>query len=317
RLGILYSYPDWIIEAWLGRLGGEDVTQLCQWFNQPPTIDLRINQQQTSIEVVAAAFQAADLPCTQVNGLPHALRLLERPGQIQSLPGFQDGWWTIQDASAQLVGYLLDPQPGETVVDACAAPGGKATHIAELMGDKGVILACDRNPARLRRVTENSGRLRLTAIVTQVRDCSVDNGVMDDGRSDGSCGPSVQVEGADRVLVDAPCSGLGTLHRHADARWRQTAAGISKLAQLQSQILTQAAGWVKPGGTLVYSTCTLLPEENEAVVKGFLSQNPQWSLNPPISEPLFSPYLCPEGWLTVWPHQHNMDGFFMARLKRD
>lgn len=316
RLGILHSYPNWIVAAWLTMLAAEEVTQICEWFNQPPAIDLRVNPQQTSVQVVEAALQSANLACTRVNGLPHALRLLERPGQIQALPGFQEGWWSIQDASAQLVGYLLDPQPGETVIDACAAPGGKTTHIAELMGDEGTVWACDRNRSRLRKVTENSGRLRLTSIKTQVRDCSIGDGRVDD-LDQGAIATGPEPEIADRVLVDAPCSGLGTLHRHADARWRQTAEGIEKLAHLQSQILEQAAGWVKPGGTLVYSTCTLLPQENEGVVRRFLDHHPQWRLSPPENQSLFIPYLRPEGWLTVWPHQHNMDGFFMARLKRD
>ncbi|NEQ96663.1 MAG: 16S rRNA (cytosine(967)-C(5))-methyltransferase [Cyanothece sp. SIO2G6] len=316
RLGILHSYPNWIIEAWLAMWDVEAVTQLCHWFNQPPSIDLRVNSEQVSVQAVEAALQTVSLAYTKVNGLPQALRLLERPGQIQSLPGFQEGWWSIQDTSAQLVGYLLDPQPGESIIDACAAPGGKTTHIAELMGDKGTVWACDRNPSRLRKVTENSGRLRLKSIKTHARDCSVRDGNMDDTNQTATAF-FAEEEIADRVLVDAPCSGLGTLHRHADARWRQTAAGIGKLADLQVQLLTQTARWLKPGGTLVYSTCTLLAEENEAVVTRFLDHHPQWSLSPPIAQPLFEPYLQPEGWLTVWPHHHDMDGFFMARLRRD
>lgn len=248
RLGILHSFPDWIIQVWLEQLGLADTEQLCEWMNQSPTIDLRINPLRTSIEEVEAALQSAGILVRRVSHLPQALRLIGSAGSIQKLPGFREGWWTVQDSSAQLVSHLLDPQPGEVVIDACAAPGGKTTHIAELMADKGKIWACDRTPSRLRKLQENSQRLNLQSIQVYT--------------GDSRHSPQFQ-NTADRVLLDAPCSGLGTMHRHADARWRQTPESVRELSVLQKEFITHTSNFVKLGGVLVYATCTLHPAENE------------------------------------------------------
>ncbi|MGL4374807.1 MAG: 16S rRNA (cytosine(967)-C(5))-methyltransferase RsmB, partial [Microcoleaceae cyanobacterium] len=144
RLGILYSFSDWMIKLWLEEIGEIETEKLCDWFNQSPTIDLRINPLKTTISEVETAFQSQGISVSRLPYLPQALRLNGSIGAIQKLPGYQEGWWTIQDSSAQLVTHLLDPQPGEFIIDACAAPGGKTTHIAELMQDRGRILACDK-----------------------------------------------------------------------------------------------------------------------------------------------------------------------------
>jgi 16S rRNA (cytosine967-C5)-methyltransferase len=203
----------------------------------------------------------------------------------------------VQDASAQLVSQILNPQPGDVVIDACAAPGGKTMHIAELMHDQGTIWACDRTPSRLKRLTQNLTRLQLHSIQIATGDSQT----------------MKQFQGqADRVLVDAPCSGLGTLHRHADARWRQTPASIADLATQQLVLLNNTATWVKPGGCLVYATCTTHPQETTMVVEQFLGQNPGWQLEP---------IAWPEGeaaqpTLTLWPHRQQMDGFFVGKFLR-
>jgi 16S rRNA (cytosine967-C5)-methyltransferase len=137
RLGVLHSFPDWIIKMWLEELGEEETEQLCEWLNQSPTIDLRVNPLRVSIEDVEAVMQKAGVDVRRVPQLPQALRVAGGTGTIQKLPGFSEGWWTIQDSSAQLVSHLLDPQAGDVVIDACAAPGGKTTHIAELMEMRG------------------------------------------------------------------------------------------------------------------------------------------------------------------------------------
>ncbi|MDJ1176627.1 16S rRNA (cytosine(967)-C(5))-methyltransferase [Roseofilum capinflatum] len=308
RWAILHSYPDWIVEKWLTQLGEGETEQLCEWFNRPPTLDLRVNIHKISVEEVEKAFEEADIPVERLPYSPQGLRLLQRVGAVQQLPGFVQGWWSIQDGSAQLVGYLVDPQPGEVVIDGCAAPGGKTTHLAELMGDRGTIWGCDRQQSRLKKVSQNAQRLDLHSIQTRVGDIRE----MADFTGKG-----------DRVLVDAPCSGLGTLHRHADARWRQSPESIEQLSVLQQELLEKAATWVKPGGILVYSTCTLDPQENEQVIGRFLDQNSQWKIDLVQSrqrcralspEPL-APLSTPEGWIKVWPHRHQMDGFFMARLQ--
>jgi len=300
RLGVLYSFPDWMIQMWVEQLGIEETEQLCEWLNQSPSIDLRVNPRRTSIEEVEAAMQVAGVDVRRVPPLPQALRVVGGTGTIQKLPGFNEGWWTVQDSSAQLVSHLLDPQVGEVVIDACAAPGGKTTHIAELIGDEGKIWACDRAASRLRKLRENTQRLQLRSI--QI--CTGD-----------SRNFSQFTNSADRVLLDAPCSGLGTLHRRPDIRWRVTPATVQELSVLQRELLERASTWVKPGGTLVYATCTLHPQENEDVIQLFLAHHSHWKIEPPPPDSPLSAFSTPQGWLKVWSHRHQMDGFFMVRLK--
>jgi len=301
QLGILHSFPDWIIQVWLEQLGFEQTEQLCQWMNKTPTIDLRINPLVTSLESVEAALQTVGVECQRLPHLPQGLRLMSSSGAIQNLPGFHSGWWTVQDSSAQLVGYLLDPQPGEVIIDACAAPGGKTTHIAELMGDKGKIWACDRTPSRLRKLQQNAQRLNLKSIEI----CAGDSRDFSQFNSIG-----------DRVLLDVPCSGLGTLHRHADARWRQTPQKVEELALLQQELITHAATFVKLGGVMVYATCTLHSRENEDVITNFLASHPHWQIEPTATSSPLATYASSQGWLKVLPHRQDMDGFFMVRLRK-
>lgn len=301
RLGILHSFPDWIIQVWLAQLGLAETEKLCEWMNQTPTIDLRINPLRTSIEEVETALKSAGILARRIPNLPQALRLIGNTGSIQKLPGFKDGWWVVQDASAQLVGHLLDPQPGEVIVDACAAPGGKTTHIAELIQDRGTVWAGDRTASRLRKLKENAQRLNLHSIQICIGD---------------SRNLPQFYNAADRVLLDAPCSGLGTLHRHADARWRQTPESVQELSTLQKELLAHTSKFVKAGGVLVYATCTLHPAENEDVITQFLTENTDWQIEPPSPNSLDSCYTTQHGWLKVWPHNQDMDGFFMVRLRK-
>ncbi|HEY9734623.1 MAG TPA: 16S rRNA (cytosine(967)-C(5))-methyltransferase [Trichocoleus sp.] len=300
-LGVQHSYPDWIVQLWRDCLSLEETESLCRWFNQAPHIDLRVNACRTSVDIVEAAFQAAGVKTERLVPLPTGLRLTNHIGSLTALPGYEEGWWSVQDASAQLVAYMVNPQPEEVVIDACAAPGGKATHLAELMGDTGTVWACDRTTSRLKKIRTNSSRLQLNSLKTYTGDSR------DLPRFHGQ---------ADRVLVDAPCSGLGTLHRHADARWRQSPESIQALPELQLALLTEAARWLKPQGSLVYATCTLNPQENQGVVKSFLAQNPEWRIQPPEASSPVAPWVTEQNWVEVWPHRHNMDGFFMVALTR-
>jgi 16S rRNA (cytosine967-C5)-methyltransferase len=300
-LAIKHSYPDWIVDLWQTQLGWEETEALCDWLNRPPVIDLRVNSLKISVDELAEKFATAGIQTERLPHLPQALRLSEHVGLIKQLPGYAEGLWTVQDASAQLVSYLVAPQPGQVVVDTCAAPGGKTTHLAELIGDEGLIWACDRTTSRLKKVQQNLKRLQLNSIKTFTGDSTT----------------ATRFEGqGDRVLVDAPCSGLGTLHRHADARWRQTPETVAELTVLQLQLLSQAATWVKPHGTLVYATCTLHPAENEAVVQNFLDTHVDWQILPPAADEPAAAFVLPEGWVKVWPHREDMDGFFMVRLGR-
>ncbi len=301
RLGILHSFPDWIVETWLQQLSLEETEQLLTWFNQTPTIDLRVNILRTSLAEVKAALQDAGVASSGIPYLPQALRITEGSGAINQLPGYREGWWIVQDSSAQLVTHLLDPQPGETIVDACAAPGGKTTHIAELIGDRGIVWACDRSRSRLQKVKANAERLQLKSIQIQAGDSR------DLSQFTNQC---------DRVLLDAPCSGLGTLHKRPDIRWRQTPDKIAELSLLQQELLTRLATWVKPQGILVYATCTINPQENEKVVQSFLDSHPNWSISIPATEPILNNFDLSEGWIKVYPHRHHMDGFFMVKLQK-
>ena len=300
-LGIEHSFPDWIVETWLEQLPIAEVDRLLAWFNRSPKIDLRVNILKTSVAEVEAAFEAAGISVERIPNLPQGLRL-EGGGTITDLPGYKQGWWVIQDSSAQLVTHLLDPQPGETVIDACAAPGGKTTHIAELMEDRGKIIACDRAEKRLKKVRENAARLQLQSIQIEA------------GDSRDRTEEFANI--ADRVLLDAPCSGLGTLHKRPDLRWRQSDRAIGELFELQQQLLEQAATWVKPKGILVYATCTLNISENEQVIQLFLEHHSNWSIQSSLNV-VIQPWTTTEGWIKIYPHRYDMDGFFMVGLVRD
>jgi 16S rRNA (cytosine967-C5)-methyltransferase len=315
RLGTLYSFPDWLIEQWVLELGSIETEQLCQAFNQAPTIDLRVNSLKIDPDLLSdipaaeqqrakliEIFQTAGIEAIPIPHLPQGLRFVGNVGAINQLPGYLEGWWTIQDSSAQLVTHLLDPQPHEVIIDACAAPGGKTTHIAELMGNTGQIFALDKTASRLKKLQQNLDRIQLNTVKILTGD---------------SCGFSELINTADRVLLDAPCSGLGTLHRRADARWQKTPAQIHDLAKLQAKLLENTATWVKPGGVLVYATCTVCSIENEDVILPFLKTHPDWQIElPPVDSPLAS-LVSDAGWLKVWPHRQHMDGFFMVKLRRN
>ena len=217
-LGVRHSLPDWLsreLRQWLPPERAETFGRAC---NSAPSLDLRVNRLRCSPAAVQAALADAGVEAIAIEGLPSGLTLKGRTGDLSRLPGFAEGHWCVQDRAAQRIAPLLDPQPGERILDACAAPGGKSTHLAELMGDQGLVLALDRGEARLRRVSRNAERLGLHSIAVQ--------------HGDATALAQKQPEllaSFDRILVDAPCSGLGTLARHADARWRIDPAAIDEL----------------------------------------------------------------------------------------
>lgn len=305
-LSTAYSHPAWLVERYLSRLGRQETGELLAANNRPPVVSIRVNRLRADKDEVASALAAAGATVTPGLYAPEALHVKAQVPPPR-LPGFEDGAFTPQDEGSMLVSHVLDPAPGEKILDACAAPGTKTTHIAERMDDQGEILALDRDAQRLKRVSENASRLRLQSIRAQAADAR--HGV-----------DVVGQHWADRVLVDAPCTGLGTLARRPDLRWRKKPSDIYALARLQGEILDGVAPVVRPGGVLVYSTCTTEPEENQAVVKAFLSRWPQFRLVPLHELDLLPGGLRqavdPEGWLQLWPHRHGTNGFFIARLER-
>lgn len=299
QLGCYHSFPDELIERWLSRCGMAECQALCDWFNRPPRLDLRLNPLRTDRPRLIQLFAEAGYNLSPIPLLPQGLTLDHCGVPITALPHFADGYWSVQDRAAQWVAHLLAPQPGEVVIDACAAPGGKTTHIAELMHNQGRVIACDRTPSRLRKLRQNRDRLGLSCIEIH----TVDSATAQNFKGMG-----------DRVLLDVPCSGTGTLHRRADARWQPLASRLASLVPLQAQLLGNVSQWVKANGVLVYATCSLEPAENELQIQQFLDQHPQWYIEPPA--PPLDQWAAPQGWITLWPQRQDMDGFFMVRLRR-
>jgi 16S rRNA (cytosine967-C5)-methyltransferase len=298
------SLPAWLAARWLDAHGPQDAAALARASNRVPPLVARANTLRATRDALLAELgerwpDAA--PCAFArDGI-----VLGRRGNAVLDPAFLDGRLTVQDEASQLVVALLDPRPGEAVLDACAAPGGKATAIAERVGRTGRVLATDRNPRRLDLVRRHARRLGIENLACLQRDATRP---LRDLAADAPF---------DRVLVDAPCSGLGTLRRNPDARWRVGPGDVARLAEAQLAILESAAGTVRPGGVLVYSTCTLLREENEEVVAAFLKRAPGFDLTPAAgASDEVRPLLDAEGFLRCLPHVHDTDGFFAARMER-
>ncbi|WP_094560668.1 16S rRNA (cytosine(967)-C(5))-methyltransferase [Synechococcus sp. 8F6] len=287
--GLRHSLPTWLAQLALQWLPAPEAEAFGCSCNQAPALDLRVNPLRTSRAALLEAFAAVGLEAAPLPDLPNGLTLLGRSGELRALPGYAEGHWCVQDRAAQAVGLLLAPLPGERILDACAAPGGKSTHLAELMGDHGEVWAVDRSEGRLRRVGVNAARLGLQSIHTLAADAAALAADKPEWRGS-----------FDRILLDAPCSGLGTLARHADARWRITPEAIAELVLLQRQLLEALLPLLKPGGQVVYATCTVHPAENAELLDGFLADHPSWQRL--------------QQWQR-WPEPSGGDGFFAALLQ--
>ena len=251
-----FSFPRWLADRWLPRFGFGELCRLGFWFNEPHGVTLRVNALQTGRDALLTKLNEAAVDA-QPGQHPLSVRL-ERSTDIARLPGFADGWFTPQDESAMRAADWLDPQPGDRVLDLCAAPGTKSTHIAELMQNAGSVVAADTKAARLRRVAENSARLGLASIETRLIPADADT--------------PVEATAFDAVLVDVPCSNTGVLGKRPEVRWRIQSRDLVELAQLQLRLLSLGAEAVKPGGRLLYSTCSIEPEENESLVASLLER---------------------------------------------
>ena len=248
-----FSLPQTIAQRWTSRLSEAELTSACFHTIDPPGTTLRVNSMRADPNAVLQSL--IDAGCKASAGKIFGSIQLEQSPRLETLPGYADGLWSVQDEAAMSASLLLAPQPGESILDLCAAPGGKTTHLAELSGDKATIVACDVTHGRLQRIRENSARLQLTSIQPME--------VPKDGR-DLPAGPF------DAVLVDVPCSNSGVLNRRPEARWRFDQNGLEELVVLQTRLLLQACELVRPGGRVVYSTCSMEPEENRGVVDAVL-----------------------------------------------
>ncbi len=296
-LSIRYSHPKWLVKRLLALLGREGTEAFLTAANSQPPTAAQVNVCRFDTTYVLCELETAGVQVDTHPWLSDCL-LLSGTGNLERLQPFQNGSLYIQDPAARLAVLAADPAPGSRVLDMCAAPGGKSFAAAIAMGNQGEILACDLHENKLKRIQEGAGRLQLTCIQTAAADGRIYR-------------PEWQ-EGFDLVLVDAPCSGLGILRKKPDIR-RRKPDDLFALPVVQSALLENAANYVRPGGTLLYSTCTILPEENEQVTDAFLGVHPDFSRE---TFHLPEPIGTVEGQVTLWPHLHDTDGFYICRMTR-
>jgi 16S rRNA (cytosine967-C5)-methyltransferase len=280
-----FSHPQWLVEKWQKRFGAEKTSQLLEWNNTPPKTFARVNTLKADADKLIEKWRDENVEYNFVrrDWLEENLIFeLKSHPPLNSLASFRDGWFYIQDPSTLLAVRELDPQPGETILDLCAAPGGKTTFIAQLMNNEGKIVASDISEERLKLIRENCARLGVTCVETIL-----------------SSTLNSQPSTFNRVLVDAPCSNTGVMRRRVDLRWRISREEISRLQQTQLDLLKLAATKLNPGGVLIYSTCSLELEENSEVVKEFLREHKNFKL---------------ESERELLPFVDNVDGAFVARL---
>jgi 16S rRNA (cytosine967-C5)-methyltransferase len=303
HLGIRWSHPAWLVERWLAQYGFDETEALLRANNEPAPTVLRVNRLKIEPGQLLVRLQAGGCTAQPASYVPTGIRI-EHAGAPERWPGYREGLFSVQGEASQLVGLLTAPQPGARVLDACAAPGGKTTHLAELMENRGEIVALDRSARGVARVACMARRLGLSIVHTAVADATA---------------WQPPADRFDCVLVDAPCSGLGTLRQHPEVRWRRTAKDIAGLAALQLRLVLHLADAVRPGGTLVYATCTLSAAENDEVLAALLRTRPDFIVSDP--RPLLPvparPLVDADGMLRTFPQRHGLDGFFVARLKRN
>ncbi len=296
-LSILFSFPEWMVSRWVERFGVEFTRSLLESLNQPPPTSVRVNTLKTTQDAYFKVLLENGFDPKRGFYSPEFL-LLHKSRWVEKFPFYREGYFSIQDESAGLVAHLLDPQPGETILDMCSAPGGKATHIAELMKNRGRIIAVDLYSHRLRMVEKNAKRLGITCIETLEGDSL-----------------ALSLEPVDRVLIDAPCSGLGVIDKKPEIKWERTPRDIPEMTKIQSGLLENAARLVKKGGVIVYSTCTIEPEENEYQIEAFLKKHKNFVLEPPGA--FVGEKVTDSGkWVKTFPNIHRIDGSFVARLKK-
>ena len=286
------SIPIWLADELIGWKGVEKANKVAKAFNTISPIDIRVNKLRADLNDVREIFDSCDIKNQLIPGCPNGLEVPAGIGEPKKWPGYEEGKWSVQDRSSQLIAPLLEPLPGDKILDACAAPGGKSTHIAELINNQGEVWSVDRSSIRSERINANSKRLGTKCLQLLVADSNELLLIYPEWKGF-----------FDRILIDAPCSGLGTLSRHPDARWRMNKDSIEGLIDLQSQLLNSLAPLLKNGGKLVYSTCTIHPDENINQIKNFLKLKSEFLL---------------EYEKQIWPgDEFNGDGFYLAILKKN
>lgn len=304
------SHPEWLVRRLVGEFGPEAARGICLANNRRPPFTIRTNTLLISRDLLRQTLAGAGIRSYPTPFSPEGL-VLEDPPPLAEIEPFRQGLFTVQDEASQLISHLLQPLPGERLLDACAAPGGKTTHLAQLMAGRGEIVALDLSPERVRLIRENSRRLRISSVRAFSADASSPLPLPGDLRFD-------------RILVDAPCTGLGILHRHPEIKWRRRPEDVPRLRNLQVSILKNVLPWLQPGGVLVYSTCTMTAEENEEVVETLLAEERGLKKEnlAGVAGPALRPLIDDRGYLRTYPamvigrNGYRLDGFFAARIKK-
>jgi len=304
-LAVNKSFPKWLLERWLDRFGLEETALLCDTINTIPPLTVRCNTLKTRRKTLLKRLEK-DVEKVECTGYaPDGAFFFNPKKSIPKMKAFEDGLFQVQDEAAQLVTFLLNPKPGETVLDACAGLGGKTGHISQMMKNRGKLIAMDNNAKKLHRLQSEMVRLGISMVTSRTHDLNDPAG----GKS---------IKKFDRILLDAPCSGLGVLRRNPDAKWSTLEKNLIRHAKRQTIFLDNLAYQVKPEGLLVYCVCSTEPEENESVIKGFLNKHKDFAIekNPEGLPHEARSLLTGEGYLKTFPHLHNMDGFFAVCMKR-
>ena len=304
-LAVNKSFPKWLLERWLDRFGLEETALLCDTINTIPPLTVRCNTLKTRRKTLLKRLEK-DVEKVECTGYaPDGAFFFNPKKSIPKMKAFEDGLFQVQDEAAQLVTFLLNPKPGETVLDACAGLGGKTGHISQMMKNRGKLIAMDNNAKKLHRLQSEMVRLGISMVTSRTHDLNDPAG----GKS---------IKKFDRILLDAPCSGLGVLRRNPDAKWSTLEKNLIRHAKRQTIFLDNLAYQVKPEGLLVYCVCSTEPEENESVIKGFLNKHKDFAIekNPEGLPHEARSLLTGNGYLKTFPHLHNMDGFFAVCMKR-
>ena len=297
HLSVIESHPTWLVNKWVARFGYDEAQKLLAANNRRPDLTIRVNRLKIAFDYFLSQLNQLQVQYTRSTYLENFVRVQHMAG-IGSSEMFRQGFFSVQDESGGLAVELLDPKPGERIIDLCSAPGGKTMFIGELMKNVGEIVAIDRYETRLNMVKNAAQRLGVANAHFMVADAA-----------------AVQVPPADKVLVDAPCSGLGVLAKKPDAKWRKEPENIRDLVKLQRSILENATTLVKPGGCIVYSTCTTEPEENLDLVKEFLANHQDFTIEPP-GEIIPKEVVTADGTIETFPHKQGMDGSFAVRIRK-
>ena len=299
------SFPEWIIHRWLKRYGQEQSTRLCDAANSIPPITVRTNTLRTSPRKLIEKLKGETEGAQPTTYSPYGISFCNPARSLPKLSGFEAGWFQVQDEAAQLVSMMLNPEPGETVLDACAGLGGKTGHIAQLMQNKGVVVALDINSGKLSQLEAEMQRLGISIASTLCLD--LEQGIQ-----------QLPPDGFDRILLDAPCSGIGVMRRNPDIKWYRSEKELAKNKTRQLRLLENLAPAVKPGGILVYAVCSPEPEETEEVIDQFLIERRDFAIDDQtggLPAEIIKAAIA-RGFFQTFPNLTQMDGFFSVRLQR-